>query len=156
MAKPFDQLPAILAKRKAEVVSLVNTVVRAGGTAASDYYTEETAVDTGEARSNWVGTLNQPFEGRLPAYHPYAKLNDSALSFPRKSETANRDSARAQNRAALAGFDARRHRSFFLRNNTPHIGLINQGHSPQTLADFFEIGVQRAIGAMTGLWRLSP
>lgn len=153
---PFSQLPSVLSRRRTELVSLVGKVARGAATAASNELTADTPVKRGVARSNWVATLDQPFEGLLPAYHPILDLTSGPAPPSRKFETENLASARAQNQAAFRAFDPERNSTIFLRNNAGHIGLLNAGHSGQTEAGFFERGVLSALKSILGVWKLAP
>lgn len=156
--QPFSDLPTVLDRRKNEMILLANTAVRQVVQAASDVLTADTPVKTGAARSNWVGTIGVPFEGIIPAYHPYTDLGHHEAAPPeRKFESENLVAARTQNRAAAAAYDVTRDSAYYLRNNVEHIGLLNEGHSLQTPAPgYFQRGVNAARKALIGLWRLEP
>lgn len=152
----FEDVAKVLAGRQDEVASLVDGIARSGMTGASDYYAAETPVKTGAARSNWVATVDEPFEGIIPPYAPYEDLGNGPAPVERKFETSNAEAAKAQNQTAFALFTAKVNRAIFLRNNVEHIGLLNNEppRSAQTSAGWFERGVAAAILAMSGKWQL--
>lgn len=67
----FDDLPLVLQKHAGQLGRMVSQVAQKAALAGGAYLAEETPVDTGVARSNWVMTLDAPFEGVIPAYMPY-------------------------------------------------------------------------------------
>ncbi len=71
MARLFDELPEVLHDYQDMVYAAVTLVVQKAALAAGTYLGQETPVDTGVARSNWVMTLDAPFGGVIPAYVPY-------------------------------------------------------------------------------------
>jgi len=72
----------------------------------------------------------------------------------RKSETANLDAVKMQHNEAVAAFDATKHTSIHITNNTSHIERLNEGWSQQTSAGFFERALQTAKKAVVGAWKL--
>jgi hypothetical protein len=144
-------------RRKGEMMRLANGIVQQVVQAASDVLTADTPVKTGAARSNWIGTIDAPFEGTIPPYHPYLDLGQHEAAPPeRKFETANLGAARTQNRLAAVNYDVMRNSVYFLRNNVLHIGLLNEGWSQQTPAPgFFQRGVAAARKAIIGRWHLA-
>lgn len=151
----FEDLPRILTARKAEVLGLVDQIMRHAATTASHALTAETPVKTGAARSNWVATHDAAFEGILPPYHPYNDLPSHVAAPPdRKFETANLESARAQNAAAIVEFSTKRNRAIIFRNNAEHIGLLNAGRSVQSEAGWFERAFEEVVHSVIGRWRL--
>lgn len=150
----FENAALVIAGRRVETFALVDTIARAAMVGASDYYTAETPVKTGAARSNWVATVDEPFEGVIPPYAPFEDFGHGPAPIERKGEYGNREAARAQNQTAFAIFSAVRNLAIFLRNNVEHIGLLNDGRSLQTERGFFERGVGAAMQAMVGRWHL--
>lgn len=155
MALNLDALPLILQHYKRQIVTTVNRVAREAARQGGGYLASDTAVDTGEARSNWVMTIDQPFESTIPPYAPYPKLGNAAASAGRKAETANLSAVQAQHAAASFAFDCSRNRSMIIRNNVDHIGLIEQGHSPQTGPGLLARGVDIAKASIAGTWRIA-
>lgn len=150
----FENIGSVLVRRKSEMDSLVNGIARRAMTVASDYVTEETPVKTGAARSNWVLTLDEPFEGILPPYAPFFDAHHGPAPVERKGETENRDAARAQNQTGIKLFDYLRNAVMFLRNNVGHISLLEAGWSRQTEAGMFARSVEAARAAIVGGWKL--
>jgi hypothetical protein len=78
---------------------------------------EDTPVDTGHARNNWV-----PSQGVPVAYEADAAV-DPLLTF------------------ATAPPDA----PLYITNNVPYIVSLDEGHSPQAPAGFVKAAIERAI-----------
>ncbi len=93
----------------------------------------ETPVDTGRARSAWVGSKNAP-SPTSPAqpYFPYPQFTDPEKKF----ETANRDAAIEQVSGAFAGHDLSD--TLYLTNHVDYLPKLNAGASRQTDAGFVE------------------
>ena len=154
--QPLEMLPKVLQRRRAEVASLINRVAREAARQGGAELAADTAVDTGTARSNWVATLDYPFESVIPAYSPYEKLGDSALTAARKEETANLSAVEAQHAAATAVFDVEKNKEIHITNNVPYIEQIGElGHSPQTAPGLLGRGLSKAQQACAGLWRMA-
>ncbi len=152
---PLDRLPQVLQARRKEIAGLVNRVVRESARQGGAELAADTAVDTGTARSNWVATIDIPFESVIPAYSPYAKLGNAAATAARKEEVANLSAVEAQHDAATAAFDMERNTSVIIRNNVEYIGMIGEeGHSPQTAPGLLQRGLEVAKSAITGTWKL--
>ncbi len=152
---PLDRLPQVLRARRKEVVELLNRVVREAAAEGGTYLAKDTAVDTGVARSNWVATVDAPFESVIPAYSPYPKLGNAAASAARKGEGSNLAAVEQQHAAAFAAFDAEKNREIYIRNNVSYIGLIGEeGHSPQTAPGLLQRGLEYAKAGIIGTWKL--
>lgn len=67
----FEDLPDVLKGYEDQLYKMVTLVVQKAALAGGTYLGEETPVDTGVARSNWVATIGAPFAGIIPAYVPY-------------------------------------------------------------------------------------
>ena len=76
---------------------------------------EETPVDTGEARSNWLVGRGKPRTAIIKPYAPGKHLG--------RGETRNRRGAINAGRAAIRGFKTR---PIFVSNNTPQIEFLNK------------------------------
>lgn len=145
----------ILQKYKSGMARATNDIVRSAARAASHHLVMETPVKRGVARSNWVATLNDPFEGVLPAYHPIIHLGGGPAPVERKGETENASAAMAQNSATAASFDVLRHRRLVFRNNVGYIGDLNSGWSAQSAPGWFEGVVPVMLVAIAGKWRIA-
>lgn len=91
---------------------------------------EDTPVDTGHARANWVPSKSSPFTREVPGNSsgPAASGDASILSY------------------TLDDGDA------FIANNVDYIvgpGSLNDGHSSQAAAGFIEAAVARAIAKVS-------
>lgn len=135
MARPFSQLPAFLDQTVNNIDENTARLVKKVYIEIGDTLINDTPVDSGKARSNWQGTVDAPATGVIPPYAPGSKLG--------KGETANAQAAQAQIRSARSLFRLGRNRALFLTNNVPYIGLLNDGSSTQTAANFVEKAVQR-------------
>jgi len=140
---PFDQMPRVLNTRAEQIRGNAKSIVQLAARVIDRGLVVETPVDTGRARSNWVTTLDVPFEGTIPAYAPGNKLG--------KVERANATAAIGQARRVIKTYNPKKNKSIFISNSVKdpvtgfgYIGLLNTGtHSTQTAALF----VQRAIAA---------
>jgi len=152
----FDNLPQVLRKRKNEMVGLVNTIARRAAVAAGTHLVRSTPVKRGIARSNWVATVDTPFDGVIPAYHPYPSLDNGPAPIEMFGETQNQSSAIRQHAVAVQEFNALRNRSIRIQNNVGHISALNNGHSRQNpVPGWFEMSTPVAIAAIRGQWRLA-
>lgn len=142
MVKPFELMPSVMRKRAAEVVTGTTRIVRRAATAIDRRAVRDTPVDKGVARSNWVGTLNVPFSGVIPAYSPGSKLG--------LQERANAQAAIAQAQVAIRGYEVGRSRSIHLTNNVPWLGRLNSGSSQQAPALFVQKAIQTGILSIKG------
>jgi hypothetical protein len=156
MAQPFANLPLILSRRQREMIRLVNGVTQKAALAGAAYLIRETPVKRGIARSNWVTSVDQRFSAVIPAYSPYPALDNGPAPISMKQETANASAAIAQNIAATAPFDCRRNKTVFIQNNADHIAKLNQGHSAQSAAGWFDRCADVAKAGIRGMWRLKP
>ena len=67
----FDALPDVLKQYEGQLYRMVDMVVQKAALAAGTYLGQETPVDTGLARSNWILTIDASFGEVIPAYVPY-------------------------------------------------------------------------------------
>lgn len=91
---------------------------------------EETPVDTGFARANWVPNIGQPYRGE-------------------PSTTGAAASAQQAGLAQVAGLTSA-DRPAYISNNTAYIQRLNEGHSPQAPPGFIEAIVEREVNALSG------
>lgn len=144
MAQPFDKMPAVMRRRAKEVSEGTTKIVQRAGSVVDRELVLNTPVDKGPARSNWVGTLNVPFTGTIPAYAPGNKLG--------LGERANAEAAIAQANVAIRLFRALRDKSLHFTNNIRYIeALNNRGTSSQVPAFFVQRAVQAAIVSVKGM-----
>lgn len=102
-----------------------------------------TPVDTGMARSNWVGTLDAPFAGIIPPYAPGSKLG--------LAEGGNASAAMEQALIAIARFSVLRNLAIFITNNTPYMFKLNAGTSKQAPIGFVRLAVKAGIASIRGM-----
>jgi hypothetical protein len=87
-----------------------------------------TPVDTGRARAGWLITVNTPSDEVLPE----GKYTYSAVTPDVPAITIND--------------------RYFITNNTPYIGKLNNGYSRQAPARFVEAVVARVQAAVSKIW----
>lgn len=92
-----------------------------------------TPVDTGKARSNWIGTVGNPTGATITAYAPGKHLG--------RGESANRQGAINQISAAIRSL--RPGQEFWIANNVDYIEDLN--NSPQKSRQTAPGFVQRAV-----------
>lgn len=90
---------------------------------------EDTPVDTGWARSNWVAQLRDFFKGVVGS----PKSIDPATGISSAKKIAGWKSGQGP---------------IFISNNVPYIGRLNNGSSDQAPAGFVEKAIQRAVNAL--------
>lgn len=73
----FQELPAVMNSVEKRMANAISLVVQKAALAGGNSLAEETPVDTGVARSNWVMTIDSGFAGLIPAYVPYPSYRDS-------------------------------------------------------------------------------
>lgn len=136
MTIPLSELPAWLAQVARGVGPAVDGIVKAGATAAVKRVVETTPADTGQARSNWITTLDTPVSLTIAPYAPGTKLG--------LGETANAAAAIAQGDAAVKGFSTSRNVSVIVQNNVPYIEGLNDGTISRQSSNMIEHGAQAA------------
>jgi hypothetical protein len=105
---------------------------------------EETPVDTGHARANWVPSSGSPFDGMDGQRIPSRKVGDEVVKGSTTAGAAQAAGVQAIVSYKLEDGDA------YVVNNVPYItgpGSLNDGHSTQAPQLFIEYAVHRA--AMT-------
>lgn len=135
----FELMPQVLARRAKQFERGATRIVRNVATAADKTLVETTPVDTGEARSNWVGSVDTPFGGVIPPYAPGKKLG--------LAETANAFAAQAQFASVALRFKAGRNRTLYIANNVEHIGLLNDGSASTQSSHMVDKAIQSARAA---------
>ena len=91
---------------------------------------EDTPVDTGWARSNWVPSIGEPFRGLAGS-----KTGDTALIDNSVSEIGK---ARVLTYTLDAG-------AIYISNNVPYIQALNNGHSGQAPRAYVQAAVERSV-----------
>lgn len=103
-----------------------------------------TPVDTGRARSNWQGAVNNIPQGIL--YYPAPLAPSSASDGTAEGIQSINDAANAyKGRGYIA-----------IANNVPYIGVLNTGSSSQAPAGFVEDAVLAGIMSLNGKSILVP
>lgn len=115
--RPFVQASQVMRLRANQIPVSVGELMRGAAREIDRGVIEDTRVDTGVHRSNWVVTIDRPFGGVLPAFVPGSNLG--------KGESANRSAAIAAGRGAIAGFNPEVNKAIFITNNAPAISLLN-------------------------------
>lgn len=143
MVRPFEDLPIVMRKRAKELSDGVTKAVQRVATVVDREVVLGTPVDKGPARSNWVGTLNSPFKGVIPAYAPGKKLG--------LGEQANAEAAIAQGARAIRLFNVLRDKSLHFTNNVGYIGDLNDGSSAQAPKMFVQKAIIKGLIALKGV-----
>lgn len=135
----FELMPKVMRQRAEQFEKSATHIVRTVAKAADTTLVETTTADTGEARSNWVATVDSPFGGTIPPYAPGKKLGIG--------ETANKFAAQAQFASIALGFKAGRNHTLYISNNVEHIGLLNDGSPTNPPYHMVEQAIQSAQAA---------
>lgn len=101
---------------------------------------EETPVDTGWARANWVPSIGAAFEGNA------GELNEEE----RRAAVAGQTGSQETSTAALLGYQIRRGQ-VFISNNVPYILALNDGSSAQAPSGFVQASIQRGISSLNNV-----
>lgn len=125
----------------------VDAIVKAAGRAITFSLIDNTPVDTGEARSNWLVSLGVPMRGTIAPYTPYPKF--SQANGRGISETANAQGAKQRAEGAITARQPGQ--TLIIQNNVDHIGELNSGTSKQAPALFVETSVMAGIRTLNGL-----
>ena len=112
-------------------------MVKAAALAADQRAVETTPADTGQARSNWITTVDTEFTGTIPPYAPGSKLG--------MGERANLDGAVNQGKVAIASFALPKSQRIIIQNNLPYIGGLNDGTISRQSSNMVELGAQAAV-----------
>lgn len=146
MAKSTDKTLAALDKAlnriAEEIVAGVVLLKQDIAREVAETIIEETPVDTGKARSNWVTTERGAYGNIIDAYAPIPSMyKPPYIKGAQRSETANRGAAVKQNALAIDGnkIDS----SIHITNNLPYIERLSEGYSKQTASGM----VGRAVAA---------
>jgi len=141
----FEMMPTVMKARAGQVAQGMTRIVKRAHGAVSSAVIRATPVDKGVARSNWVGNLNGPFRGVIPAYSPGHKLG--------LGETANATAAIGQNKAVALGFLAGKNMAIHTSNSVRYMGKLNAGgHSSQApVAGFIDLAVQTGVVSVKGM-----
>lgn len=128
----LNELGNKLNKRAKQVDNFARLRMRNIATAVGDEIIQNTTVDTGRAVSNWKGTKN----GAFSQFQPEADVVGS------KGSTASANRSIAKKSFSLAAFGITKATDkFFLINNTPYIGDIDNIYNP----NFIRRSIQVAI-----------
>lgn len=118
--KDLGQLAKYLAQNALNCQAYEEQLIRGAALNIHSLVVDETPVDTGKARSNWIATLGQPWAAVNRPFAPGVMMG--------KGEKANAGAVKVM-AAAVIGAHAPG-TSIFITNNAPYIGLLNQGKSP--------------------------
>lgn len=92
--------------------------------------TEDTPLDTGWARANWVPAVGRP----------------GASSSEQEGNTAGAQAKAMAGLASVAGYKIRRGK-IHVTNNVPYIQVLNSGSSQQAPADFVPRAIEKGVEA---------
>lgn len=103
---------------------------------------QNTPVDVGTARSNWIVALGSPLYNIRAAFSPHPSRWRPPYADPGsdRSETQNQAGAVWSTVGAVKG--RRTDQPIYITNILPYIGRLNSGWSKQSPAGFVERGVQ--------------
>lgn len=90
----------------------------------------KTPVDTSQALSNWIVTLESPAEQRISPHYPGLQ-----------GSTRNASAAETLNLAKAVLKNKKPGQAIYIRNNLPYIRRLNDGYSGQAPAGFVERAV---------------
>lgn len=124
-----DRIPERAARKQRKVFLIADQAIVLG-----------TPVDTGRARSGWIGSAESPSDLVREAFAPGSRLGIS--------ETQNAAAAMAQAAAVAAAH--RQGQTLYLTNNVAYIETLNRGRSPQAQRGFVEAGLARAVATVLG------
>lgn len=94
---------------------------------------EFTPLDLGWARANYVPKINTPHRENLTSAEP-------------SSETAAAQAAKTSSELfTIAASYTAEQGPFYISNNVPYIGRLNDGHSKQAPAGFIQLAVNTAV-----------
>ena len=92
---------------------------------------EDTPVDVGWARANWVPTIG-------------ASRESPETSQPSDAQVATQLARQAAGQAGLLSYKLPRG-AIFISNNVPYIGRLNDGSSTQAPAGFIQASIRRGV-----------
>ena len=99
---------------------------------------ENTPVDTGRARSNWIAKIGSPPSHTRRPFVPGVHLG--------RGERANLGASYA---AIVGTFSkAKPGQPLYLKNNLKYITRLNEGYSKQSPAGFVQLGIQAGIALL--------
>lgn len=91
---------------------------------------EDTPVDTGWARSNWVPSVGDPFRGLAGAKEEDVTIIDNSVAEAGKGEVL---------RYTLDNGN------IYISNNVPYIQALNDGHSGQAPRAYVQTAVEKGV-----------
>lgn len=103
-----------------------------------------TPVRHGRARANWLPSYGAPTEDTVegPVLDASTEGSEASPDATRgAAEAAATTEAMDRLQSSVAGYDMTRDGSFWISNNLPYIGRLNEGHSARAPAKFVEAAV---------------
>lgn len=91
---------------------------------------EDTPVDTGWARSNWVPSVGNPFRGLAGSKEGSVAIIDNSVTGSGLAEAASYTLDKG---------------AIYISNNVPYIRRLNEGSSDQAPAAFVQASVERGV-----------
>lgn len=123
--------------RATEMEKSVEKVVRKTALTIDQLLVKATPVDTGQAKSNWLVSLDHPRRETISPYSP-GKAG--------RTKRANESAAIQQGKAAVANYKSGVNSEIWIANNLPYIGLLNTGtHSTQADPNFVQTAVLSGV-----------
>ena len=108
-----------------ELGQIVNVEARKVALAIHSGVTLETPVDTGRARANWQASVNSPISTEIESTSVSGSLSTAA--------------------SVISGETQNPFPVFFVVNNLPYIGKLNDGSSKQAPKKFVESVIKRVV-----------
>jgi len=114
----LEQFTAEIGRQIRAIMDAEQRIVSVAAIEIHALLAQDTGVDTGEARSNWVTTVGAPWTGGvIPAFAPGRHLG--------KAETGNLEATKALTAAVVQyrGNEV----PIFITNLAEHVGMMNEG-----------------------------
>lgn len=116
----------------AQLENFTNSLVKQIVLDATSNFIEDTPVDTGWARANWIPNIGEPFN-RTSSTREQAE----AGSVQRGDQQAGLATIAATYEIGLG--------AVYITNNVPYIIYLNEGSSQQAPSGFVQSGISRAL-----------
>jgi hypothetical protein len=143
---PFDQAPSVIQRNKGRLLRGVDRIAKKAAREAGRVMVDTTRVDTGLARSNYVATIGSRNNAVI---EPYSKGSMLGIG-----EQANRSGALQQHVTVINVWKPQDGQPFFIANNVPYIGFLNNGGAHVKAGNMLALGLQAAILSINSTGKL--
>lgn len=99
---------------------------------------EDTPVDTGWARANWVPQVASPFGGDSSFDHSFSNRNGKTAAL------GGQTSIQGEGLSSIISYSLQRG-TIYITNNVPYITKLNEGSSAKAPAAFVQAAIARAV-----------